>query len=1440
MAEKKTAFDSFIEWLKANLYIGVGKSLLLWFLAIAFVPLLAVSVINYLYAYLGLNVVAEKTVVTTSQLRVKYLNTFFRETADFLEVQSELRNNTLFINELKSIKIGFETAEDFVESKSWQNAVESKDEYFKTLLKKEDYYDLYFIDDSGDILYSLKKEKDLGTNIFKGAYAGTLFGKAARQAKETNKILFSDLENYSPSFDLLSGFFIAPLKDGHMHGALIAVQFTTERINNILQDDVGFGETGEAYLVGPDLKMRSASRFEDESVILSKKADTDKTTTWKRYINNKEDEQYLQRYELDIEEVSSYANIRGDYVTGIYRNLDYLENYGVNWALIEEIGNNEAYAYAQELSDIAKISLIVTALLVFLVAILVTRKFVRPIKKLSAWAKQVAIGELVSKKVRAPKNEVGEMVDTFNSLVTSLQSYAEVSQAAALGDYSRSVMIRSENDVLGKSMNQMVQSFRNVVEQSNRIAKGDYSARISPRSEKDSLGISLFEMTRRLRENAREMETQDWLKTGINRLEGKLSGLKNMENLREEIIHFMAEYLGGQVGLFYTADDLKLKLSAGYGINIHDMAYKELKFGQGLAGEAAMQKKMIRLDHPDEDQPGLIDGLNERKIPHFVFSPVIYEDEVLGIIQIGFLKKPEETKMNFLNISLENIAIALNTARSHERVERLLGQTQELANKLRGQQKELQHTNEELEEQTSALKLSEENLKRQQEELRVINEELEERTNDLEIERDTIRRKNEALKDAHREIESKAKDLERASRYKSEFLANMSHELRTPLNSVLVLSQLLMNNKDGSLSDKEIRFAKTIHSSGKDLLELINDILDLSKVESGKLDVQIEDLTTGEIVSFVDNNFRPQLEEKGLYLRIETDEKLPGKISTDSRKLFQIIKNLFSNAIKFTDEGGITFKIFKMEKAAPGNPSHIQSMIALSIIDTGPGIPADKLEHIFEAFRQADGTTNRKYGGTGLGLTISRKFAGLLSGQIKVESELGKGAAFTLFVPEAISVRAIQKKTQTTKSLKKKNETRKYSPHAAGPLYNDLHDDREKIEPGADFVLIIEDDADFSRVLIDLAHEKGFKCMAAPDGETGLHNADYYKPAAIILDIGLPGIDGYEVMEKLKQNPATRHIPVHVVSAGDTPMQALKMGAVDFLTKPVSHEKLEEVFKKIEHINAHPLRKALVVEDEEIMQKSIVNLLNEGNVSIKAVDSGEAAYEILQNEKFECMILDLGLKELSGFELLEKIRRDEKLHNLPVIVYTGQELSRQDDEKLKKYADSIILKGARSFERLLSEASLFLHQVQEEMPANKRKILREINNSRDILNNKKILVVDDDMRNVFALSSLLQEQGVKVITGKNGKEALEKIAEHPDTDLILMDIMMPEMDGYEAIGEIRKKDRFGSLPIVALTAKAMKEDRAKCLLAGANDYLAKPVNTDKLISLLRVWLYNKK
>ncbi len=1443
--------------LKSWKYIGVGKSLLLWFLAISFIPLGIVSYINYLNAYYGLTIVAEKSLNSSSQLRLKYINTYFDGAIDILKIAAASHAGLIVYEDLdKEFKKSKLPLQEFIDKGNWNEKVLQLKQEFKGILKENDYYNFFFIDYDGNVIFSVRDENVLGQNVFSGDLRTSLLSETARKSLETGKTLFSDLEVFNPSYDKISGFFVKPVQnDNGKTIGLLTLQITSEGLNDMILQETGYGETGQAFLVGDDMILRSAKRFGEKSEVLKEKISNKKTLQWRDYMLHKDDIAYLNSKELQDEKVSTYdSDGNGNYVLGIYRSIKELEPLGVNWILLEEIEHSEAFAYARRLSDIVKISFILTIIFVFFISILVTRWFVNPIKQLSSWGKEVASGILAPKNIKAPPNEVGDMRNTFTRLVNTLTSYANVARLMAKGDYSDKVEIRSKDDILGNSLNQMITSFKSVVEQSNKIAEGDYSTVIKPRSENDSLGKSLFTMTQTLRKNAIETEAQDWLKSGLNQLANIIKGQQNVKELTNEILSFFCSYLGAQIGLIYITEDEELHLISSYAIKDEDKnRMKIIKPGNGAVGQSYKDRKRIIISKKDDyDLPMFNYGPGEQKLEQFVIVPFINSDNVIAVMELGLIKKLSANELKFLDLAVNDTSLSILTLQSHIRVLELLERTQEQAKELEVQQEELRQTNEELQEQTTALKTSEENLQAQKEELKVTNEELEERSKALEIQRDAINEKNKELEIARKDVEEKAHDLELASKYKSEFLANMSHELRTPLNSIIVLSQLMTENKKKHLDDKELQFSKTIHSSGFDLLNLINDILDLSKIESGNIELLLERLNFEDLKSFIESSFEELMKEKGLKLQIEIKNDIPKSILSDVQRVQQIIKNLFSNAIKFTTNGKISMIIGKPAKNTKYSNPELKpdSTVAISITDTGIGIPADKQKLIFEAFKQADGTTNRKYGGTGLGLSISKNFSQLLGGEMQLKSKEGSGSTFTLYLPfelqlppleeidliEDADIISTDRSNDLIVSETKPKDKKTTSPKVDLREIN-VADDTNNIFENDKVVLIIEDDYNFASVILDLAHDHKFKAIIALDGESGLHLADYHKPKAIILDVGLPGMNGYEVIKRLKENYKTRHIPVHFISAVDADIKAFEMGAIGFLTKPVEKKEIDSVFEKIEEIISKPIKKLIIVEDEEVTRKSIINLMKSENIDITDVDTGEKAYNKVVKENFDCMILDLGLQDMTGFELLDRFEKENVAKGLPIVIYTGRELTHEENDKLKKFSQSIILKGTRSFERLLAETTLFLHQVESKLPADQKKILERVHSKDDVLEGKTILVVDDDMRNIFAITSLLESYNVHTIIGKNGKEGIQKLKDNDSIDLILMDIMMPEMDGYEAMKWIRKEKKFEKLPIIALTAKAMKEDREKCIAAGANDYLSKPVETDKLLSLLRVWLY---
>ena len=1153
------------------------------------------------------------------------------------------------------------------------------------------------------------------------------------------------------------------------------------------------------------------------------------------YLENPEEVQLFQQLELAKAEMS-------DMETRFASTIDTLNSFVVNLLLV-------------------CILVIVTLLTIitFISSRIISGTISKPVLRIVENLKKLAAGKINTDITVDSKDEIGMLNASFVELQNSLKQKSEVASAIAYGNFSQKTDPRSKDDELAHSINQIVENFSEVVQQANRIARGELDTNITMRSDHDELGRALIKMTTDLKASNEEKQRQLWQKNSQADINDAMRGEQEVFELGQKVISQLCKLIEAKVGAIYIKDEETYKLVGSYAFKRRKNIQTGYKPGQGLVGQAVLEKESIIITNVPEDYTAIGSGLGDAPPKNLLVSPCVFNDEVIAVIEVGSFEVFTEEQLQFIRLISENIAIGLNASKGRTELKKLLSKTQQQAEELQVQQEELRQANEELEEQTKALKESEQQLQTQQEELRVTNEELEERTKAIEKQRDDIRKKNDELEIAQSEIEKKAQDLGMASRYKSEFLANMSHELRTPLNSILVLSQILSNNKPGNLNDKQIQSAKTIHSSGSSLLSLINEILDLSKIESGKLEINEERLKLESFGEEVNDIFSPLAVEKGLELNINIASEAPVYIHTDSLRLQQILRNLLSNAIKFTHEGSVNLNIFcanQLNNVLTDFGLKPESTVIFEVKDTGIGIPAEQQKSIFEAFTQADGTTSRKYGGTGLGLTISRNLANILGGDIEMESAENQGSVFRLYLPvkhdgKAVSPakQVVSQNAETAPAKKIMASTENPNPVKYRPIPKNgngtpskghtesVKDDRKIINKGDKFILIIEDDPDFSQILYDLAHEKGFKCLIAPNGETGLHYADYYKPDAIILDIGLPGIDGWQVMDRLKANPETRHIPVHFMSGRDNSIEAMKKGAIGFLTKPISIEEIEGAFSKIEDYISKPVKKLLIIEDDNNMRKAMVELIDDDDINITSISTGKQAMAQMKKDDFDCIILDLGLKDMSGYELLQKIGKKGDNKGIPIIIYTGQELSREDEEKLTEYSDSIIIKGAKSPERLLAETTLFLHRVESNLPEEKQKMLKVVHSSEDIMKEKKVLIVDDDMRNVFALSSLLEERGMDVAVGRNGKEGIEKLEKTPDVNLVLMDIMMPEMDGYQAMRLIRQKPQYKKLPIIALTAKAMQGDRDKCIEAGASDYLTKPVDTEKLISLLRVWLY---
>jgi len=944
----------------------------------------------------------------------------------------------------------------------------------------------------------------------------------------------------------------------------------------------------------------------------------------------------------------------------------------------------------------------------------------------------------------------------------------------------------------------------------------------------------------------REMQTQAWLRSGQNDLSVRLQGGQELDLLGEKIVSFVARYLNAQVGAMYFSEaEGRLRLIGAYAIP----AQTPDKLGQarpvgGLTRQAMQEKSVLNVSEVPQDFFPVTSGLGGSRPRHLVIAPTSADGVANAVLELGFFRSVSPHDLELLRRIAEPIGVALRTAQYRKELALLLEETQRQAEELQAQQEELRVSNEELEEQSRALKESAVRLEAQQAELEETNAQLETQAEELQAQKDNLER-------AQRVLTVHSDELVRANQVKSEFLANMSHELRTPLNSALILAKLLADNKSGNLTEEQVTFAETIYGASTDLLTLINDILDLSKIEAGKIDLHLEKLSLRAIIGQLRRTLDPLAAQKGLRFETSLEDEKDDVIVSDGQRLQQVLKNLVSNAVKFTERGTVSLAVDAVKSAA-GAP-----LVRFRVVDSGVGIAPEHQDVIFEAFRQADGSTHRKYGGTGLGLSISRELARLLGGDITLQSEPGQGSTFMLTVPRSLGEPGATAKTRAkdtasaplthaSSSSFGQAPARTMAEDESSPIAKLVDDDRDLIAPGNRVILVIEDDAAFARILVGLGRERGFKVVAAPTAEDGIAATRAYHPVGILLDVKLPDHSGLTVLDRLKRNPATRHVPVHMISVEDHIQQALELGAVGYSLKPVKREELLRALERMERKLAQKIGRVLVVEDNELQRQAIEALLGGGDVSITTVATATAALEALQTATFDCMVVDLTLPDLSGYQLLERMADDERYSNPPVIVYTGRSLDRDEEQRLSQYSRSIIIKGARSPERLFDEVTLFLHHVEAELPADRQRMLREARNRDAAFEGRRILLAEDDVRNVFALSRVLEPRGARMEIARNGKEALAALerlgsAEHREggIDIVLMDIMMPEMDGIAAMRAIRARPEWQKLPIIALTAKAMKDDQQKCLEAGASDYMAKPIDVDKLLSLLRVWMFKR-
>jgi HAMP domain-containing protein/CheY-like chemotaxis protein len=1038
----------------------------------------------------------------------------------------------------------------------------------------------------------------------------------------------------------------------------------------------------------------------------------------------------------------------------------------------------------------------------------------------------VANGDLKQNLTVKSKGEVAALADTINNMTETLATFAdqvtsvarEVGVEGRLGGQANVPGAAGTWKDLTGNVNllaaNLTSQVRAIAEVATAVTKGDLtrSIQVDARGEVAELKDNINTMIGNLRLTTDVNTEQDWLKTNLAKFTNMLQGQRDLSTVGRLLLTELTPLVNAHKGVIYQVeneDSPQLRLLSAYagdGINPHQQI---VQFGEGLIGQCAMDKRQRLIsDIPTDAVP--INSALLRVVPkNLVVLPVLFENQVKAIIELASVGAFTTSQMTFLEQLTDSIGIVLNSIEATMQTEGLLKQSQQLAGELQTQQKELQQTNEQLEQK--AQQLAERNVE--------------------------VERKNQEIEQARRALEEKATELSLTSKYKSEFLANMSHELRTPLNSILILGQQLTENPDGNLSAKQVEFARTIHGAGTDLLNLISDILDLSKIESGTVTVDAEEILTSNLLDTVGRPFRHEAENRQLSFTVEVDPNLGRSIVTDSKRLQQVLKNLLSNAFKFTAEGGVHLSV----SAAVGGWSaehpvlnHSPAVVAFEVSDTGIGIPLEKQKLIFEAFQQADAGTSRKYGGTGLGLAISRELASLLGGEIHLQSTPGKGSTFVLYLPLKYSGPTVAPRVSTAfqysaaPALQVATQER---------VIEQLPDDRLNLEPGDTILLIVEDDPHYARVLVDLARDKGFKVLVAARGSEALDLAKQFQPTAVSLDVFLPDMLGWTVLSQLKHNPLTRHIPVQIITLDEDRQHALARGAFSFVNKPTTTEGVSAALSQIKEYAKPRRKRLLIVEDNAAEQMSIRELLDHNDIEIVTTDTGAGALSTLRENPCDCVVLDLRLPDMSGFEVLDSIRQDDSLSNVPVVVFTGRELSVEEDAELHTMARSIVVKGVESPERLLDETSLFLHRVITELPIEKQRMLEKLNSSDEDLVGQTALLVDDDARNIFALSSVLERRGMKVLTATTGSEAVALVESNPRIAIVLMDIMMPQMDGYQTIGVIRENPSFRRLPIIALTAKAMKGDREKCLEAGASDYLAKPVNTEQLLLAIRMWLH---
>ncbi|WP_211829002.1 response regulator [Kistimonas asteriae] len=1379
---------------------GLGRTLLSWFIGLSLLPLTIVGLIEYNNASNSITRNKHDELAHVNLLLSRQINNYHDSVITNLFFRAG--QATDFLLDLKSSwEISDLPLREYLSGIQYQEVVDWHAREFVDFLYFFKYSDILLIDEKGNVLYTIHKYRDLGENLFDGVLADTRLSATVKQVLETGEPHYSDLEPYEPLGGEVVSFFVMPLinEERKVAGTIAVQTRSQDDLKLLLHQGMDTGDHVSSYIVGVDGKVRFWA--EEEGLFYGQRINTAAVMDWLNHIDPVTGE-----YTESLEHFAEYRNRRdehGEKHEHAVMNDDEHEHDG-DEDILEDMDDGTAIAHIERYSNYR--------------------------------------GDMVLGVYRHM-----EIMGTPMVLLTEVNLDDALMPVTRFRNQFFTVLVITSLVVLLISMvstRRIAQPLVRINGWVNRVASGEYvkGEVIDQQNEIGQLSRSFSIMTEQLRRVSAENEARNWLQSGITGLNEALRGELSITELCQNTLSFMCRYLRFQVGAMYVLTERnRLVMMGSYAYTMSSAHPVSFVIGEGLPGQTAEDRQTMYVSVPDDYFP-IASGLGSSRPDRVLVIPIVFDDNVKGVLEFGLLGSIDDRAQQFIDASLESIAIVLNRVQARERVQELLEQTTRQTEALTKQQDDLRTANQELEHQTRILRESEEELKSQSEELQRANTELEEKTESLFRQKAEIEIKNAEIEESRLDLETKAEELEEASRYKSEFLANMSHELRTPLNSMLILARMLADNDEENLSEDEVESAQVIDKVGHDLLNLINDILDLSKVEAGKLILNPEDMLLESIERQMQDQFSAVAENKGLDYIVTRDPGLPEYIHSDGQRLMQVIKNLLSNAIKFTEEGSVTLRMFKAGDDVHFTHENLRnsdSVIGFAVKDTGIGIPPEKQAAIFEAFQQADGSTSRKYGGTGLGLSISREMSLLLGGEMQIVSEAGKGATFTLYLADMPKKAANHEESDEVDG---KDDISDLSESSA--ITRASNDTVLSVQPvgmkpdGSDRpLLIVEDDKIFAAVLKKVAESSGYECMTAHSGKDALDIAQKVHPQAVILDLGLPDMDGEQVLEQLKQQTGNHTMPVHIISGRDLDTSLLHKGATALLKKPVSEEQLHNLFGKLEKKRAHEIQKVLIIDaDEESRQKTIAMLGSRG-VETDVVANGHDLREALKKTQYHCLVIDIDLPDEDGTALLHELH-DQLGDSMPqVIINTSREIDREEHRELAEFAGTMVMKGEHSEDRLVDEVNLFLHSIQPGKP--KKPVAKPAAVDDSALKGRKILLVDDDLRNTFALSKALQKYHMDIVLADNGELALEQLEKEPDVELVLMDIMMPVMDGYEATRRIRAHPRLKNLPVIALTAKAMSDDRAKCIEAGANDYMTKPIDMEKMVAMLKLWLQQK-